>query len=234
MSSWDTVYGDRLMTIWEPHDIVVQFVARFLKKRQGYDSYLIHRDAQRVLDLGCGNGAQSIFLARMGYEVHGIDVSEEAINVAREYANQEALSIEFSTEGCDQLSFKTNFFDAVICHGVLDHIPMEKAILSAQEVYRVLSPGGLLLVSLASVRSSLFGEGLSAGRNTYVLEDGPEEGEIQHYFDEEEISMLLPSSQFHFIDARHKLEEELTGSADLVPEVMKGRWVLTAEICKEE
>ena len=111
---------------------------------------------------------------------------------------------------------------------------MEKAILSALEVYRVLSPGGLLLVSLASVRSSLFGEGLSAGRNTYVLEDGPEKGEIQHYFDEEEISMLLPPSQFHFIDARHKLEEELTVSTGLVPEVMKGRWGLTAEICKDE
>nr|MCS5534912.1 methyltransferase domain-containing protein [Candidatus Poseidoniales archaeon] len=101
MSSWDEVYRDRLMTIWEPHDIIVQFIARFLKKRQRYDKYVIRQDARRVLDLGCGNGGQSIYLARMGYEVYGIDVSEEAIKLARDYASQEQLDVTFLTQGCE-------------------------------------------------------------------------------------------------------------------------------------
>jgi ubiquinone biosynthesis O-methyltransferase len=229
MSSWDPVYRDRLMTIWEPHDIVVQFVARFLKKRQGYDKYAVHRDARRILDLGCGNGAQSVYLARLGYEVHGIDVSEEAIRVARDYASRERLEVAFSTQDCDQLSCESDSFDAVICHGVLDHIPMETAIRSCQEAHRVLRPGGLLFVTLASVRSSLFGEGLSIGQNTYVLEHGPEEGHIQHYFDEKEIRMLLLEAQFRLIDARHNLEEDLTAAVGFAPKTWHGRWILTAE-----
>ena len=230
MSSWDEVYRDRLMTIWEPHDIIVQFIARFLKKRQRYDKYMIRQDARRVLDLGCGNGGQSIYLARMGYEVYGIDVSEEAIKLARDYASQEQLDVTFLTQGCEQLSFEPDFFDAVICHGVLDHVPMETAIDSVQEIQRVLRPGGLSLVSLASVRSSLFGEGLSSGQNTYVLEHGPEKGQIQHYFNEEEIRILLPAAQFRLLETRHNLEEKLTASAGFAPEAWTGRWVLTAEV----
>lgn len=230
MSSWDEVYRDRLMTIWEPHDIIVQFIARFLKKRQRYDKYVIRQDAQRILDLGCGNGGQSIYLAQMGYEVYGIDVSDEAIKLARDYASREQLDVTFLTQGCEQLSFEPDFFDAVICHGVLDHVPMETAIDSVQEIQRVLRPGGLFLVSLASVRSSLFGEGLSAGQNTYVLEHGPEEGQIQHYFNEEEIRTLLPEAQFRLLETRHNLEEKLTASAGFSPEAWTGRWVLTAEV----
>ena len=230
MSNWDSVYRDRQMTMWEPHDIIVQFVARFLKTRRGYDKYEMRRDARRILDLGCGNGAQSVYLARMGYDVHGIDVSEEAIGIAREYVSQEGLDVVFAAERCDELSFDPDFFDAAICHGVLDHVPMDTAVRSCEEIHRVLRPGGLLFVSLASTRSSLYGKGPSAGRNTFVLEDGPEEGQIQHYFEEEEIRLLFPEAQFRLLDVLHGVEEAMSATSGFEPQAWKGRWFLTVEV----
>ncbi len=86
MSTWDQVYDQRLMTLWEPHETVVQFVGRFLKRRIGYDRYHEHRAVRRILDLGCGNGAQSVFLAHSGFDVYGVDVSPAATKIAEAYA----------------------------------------------------------------------------------------------------------------------------------------------------
>ena len=63
-----------------------------------------------------------------------------------------------------------------------------------------------------------------------MLEHGPEEGQIQHYFNEEEIRTILPEAQFRLLETRHNLEEKLTASAGFSPEAWTGRWVLTAEV----
>ena len=51
--------------------------------------------ARRVLDLGCGSGWLSIYLARNGFNVTGIDVSEHAVKLAQAWADKEDLNAHF-------------------------------------------------------------------------------------------------------------------------------------------
>jgi SAM-dependent methyltransferase len=95
-----------------------------------------------VLDLGCGAGWTSIFLARAGYDVLGIDISPEAVALARDAAAEAgAGSARFAAS--DYEGFRAEHpFDYVLFYDALHHAEDEQAaILSA---FRALRPGGVL------------------------------------------------------------------------------------------
>jgi SAM-dependent methyltransferase len=97
---------------------------------------------RRVLDLGCGTGWTSLFLARAGYEVTGVDLAGEAVTVARELAAEAGLAnVRF--EAADYESFAAeNAFDYVLFYDALHHAEDETAAL--RTAYRALKPGGLV------------------------------------------------------------------------------------------
>jgi len=72
------------------------------------------RAGARVLDVGCGPGRHSLALARRGVEVVGIDHSKEFIDLARQAAEDEQLSVEFRIADVRDLDERGDF-DAVIC-----------------------------------------------------------------------------------------------------------------------
>ena len=91
----------------------------------------------KVLDYGCYKGDETKKILQFKpKEVFGIDISERAIQSARENYNHLA---EFHVMDAHQLTFPENTFDAVIGRSILHHLEFEKAIL---ELERVLKPGG--------------------------------------------------------------------------------------------
>ncbi len=72
----------------------------------------------RILDIGCGTGRHSIELAKRGYEVVGIDLSESLLKRAKEKALEENVSVDFQRQDARKLTF-ANEFDLVImfCEG---------------------------------------------------------------------------------------------------------------------
>lgn len=101
------------------------------------------RDLRRVrlLDIGCGGGVLSEEFAAMGCQVTGIDISPRSIAVARAHAAQSGLSIDYQVGSAAQLSFESNFFNAVSCCDVLEHVHDWQQVIA--EAGRVLQPGGL-------------------------------------------------------------------------------------------
>lgn len=102
-----------------------------------------------VLDAGCGQGTQAIRLARAGYEVHGLDVSEELLSVATATAARESGDVRqrLQFEHGDLLHLDSGFsgrFDVVCCHGVLMYLPSLQDALAA--LAATARPGGLLSV----------------------------------------------------------------------------------------
>jgi SAM-dependent methyltransferase len=98
-----------------------------------------------VLDAGCGTGTNSAWLAKRGFKVTGADFSEFALSEA------EGEGIDYRREDLTALSLEDASFDAVICIGVLMHIPeVEEAL---QELVRVLRPGGYLIISEANANA---------------------------------------------------------------------------------
>lgn len=110
-------------------------------------------DNSIFLDAGCGNCAHSIRLANRGFFVQAIDFSEAVLKLARDNVKAKGLEdrIQIQHGNLLALPFDDAIFDYVLCCGVLMHIPdVERAI---SELARVLSPGGILVVSEGNMYS---------------------------------------------------------------------------------
>ena len=109
----------------------------------------------RVLDFGCGPGTITVGLAKAVEpgEVHGIDMEESQIGLARSAAKAGGHdNATFHVGGVTDLPFKDDSFDAAHCHAVLMHVPDTRATLA--EVKRVLRPGGIVASREMFVSSS--------------------------------------------------------------------------------
>lgn len=102
------------------------------------------RPGMRVLDVGCGEGRLSLFLAQMAApgQFHAVDTCAVHVEAAESLAREEACdNAVFGVGDMRGLPFDSGFFDVVHCHDVLAWIPDTAAALS--EVRRVLKPGGV-------------------------------------------------------------------------------------------
>jgi SAM-dependent methyltransferase len=99
-----------------------------------------------LLEVGCGIGMDSVQLAKCGFDVTAVDLTENALEVARENAARAGVTIDFRLGNAEGLDFPDESFDAVYSFGVLHHTPDIEAAVA--EVHRVLKPGGTAYVML--------------------------------------------------------------------------------------
>lgn len=115
--------------------------------RVAYFKRIIHEILQlqptglRALEVGCGGGILTMEIAKLGFETHGLDISENAIQQARYQAEKEGLAIHYQVASALELPFEDQSFDVVFCCDVLEHLPdLDKAI---EEIARVTKKGGV-------------------------------------------------------------------------------------------
>jgi len=95
---------------------------------------------KRVLEIGVGLGADHQKFAEAGAQMHGIDLTERAIEHTRRRLATLGLASQLSTGDAESIDFPDNYFDVVYSWGVLHHSPDTPRALA--EVFRVLKPGG--------------------------------------------------------------------------------------------
>jgi SAM-dependent methyltransferase len=93
-----------------------------------------------LLDFGCGMGEESVYFAKLGARVTGIDISDLGVATLKKRAAYHELPIAAFEMRADPTSFDDNTFDRVHGLGILHHIGIEAGL---REVERVLRPGGL-------------------------------------------------------------------------------------------
>ena len=106
----------------------------------------------RWLDIGCGIGQHAIRLLHRGYRVVAADFSFDRVGAAKAHLQQMGLQDQIKVQHEDLvagLSFPAGSFDAVLCWGVLMHIPMLETAMS--ELIRVVRPGGKLFIYEANI-----------------------------------------------------------------------------------
>ena len=104
---------------------------------------------ETVLDVGCGTGSLTIVAAERAGEtgkVYGIDPAPEMILLASKKAVKAGVNIDFRVGLVEKTDFADNAFDVVLSSFMVHHLPGNLQQRAFAEIYRVLKPGGRLLV----------------------------------------------------------------------------------------
>jgi len=120
----------------------------------------------RALDIGCGGGLVSEPMARLGFEVTGVDAAPRNVGVARAHAEQVGLAIDYRGATAEALlAAGEGPFDLVLNMEVIEHVPDPGAYL--RDTARLIAPGGLMI--LATLNRTLKALALAKIGAEYVL-----------------------------------------------------------------
>lgn len=130
-AEWDARYGERPGSMWSgrPNGRLVAEVADLAPGR--------------ALDVGCGEGADAIWLAEHGWAVTAIDVSPVAVNRATEAADRAAVGIEWICGDALQTPLAERTFDLVSMQ--YPALPKAAGEAAVRTLLRTVRPGGILL-----------------------------------------------------------------------------------------
>jgi 2-polyprenyl-3-methyl-5-hydroxy-6-metoxy-1,4-benzoquinol methylase len=158
--------------------------------------------SQRLLDFGCGPGLYSVQFARIGYEVHGFDISPTNVQVARQLSEQYGLAhrTRFGQGLAEDLKYPDGFFDVIAGIDILHHVEIPRAIA---ECLRVLKPGGLAVFKepveaplFDTLRNSRVGQWISPKSASFDLHITEDERKLTAA-DLDAIRHAAPRAQIH-------------------------------------
>lgn len=124
------------------------------RSSRGYLHYLLTRKKGKVLDYCCGDGGTSIFLAKQGMDVTGIDISDVSIENCKRVAVLEGIEerTKFMVMDAENTDLPDASFDIIVCNGVLHHLDVN---LAFPELARLLKPDGIVIAQEALASNPL-------------------------------------------------------------------------------
>lgn len=158
-----------------------------------YDSWLQYTERHllnqgQVLDLACGTGTFSLMLARKGYDVIGVDLSQDMLTIAEEKVRKEGVSIEFVLQDMRELEgFQELEGITIFCDG-LNYLKQEKDVKQTFFlIAQALKTGGVLLFDVHSpfkmehiFQNQLYGENNDPLSYMWFCEPAEENLSVQH------------------------------------------------------
>src|SRR5690606_31125500 len=132
----------------------------------------------KILDVGCGEGRNSVYFLREGYQIFGVDQNAVAIQMARIQAQtirQDYDVHRFQTALVEDMPFHKGAFDSIISSAVL-HFAKNTGHFHRMmdEMMRVLKPEGTLFLRMATGFAGILEKSTALGNGVYLLPDGSE------------------------------------------------------------
>jgi len=107
----------------------------------------------KTLDLCCGAGTNPVYLAKKGFEVTALDISDKAVEYAKEKAHEAEVDINFLVGDFLNLPFRKEEFDFAFDFGCFHHVRVNDRITFIKGVCRVLKPKGTYFLVCFSYRN---------------------------------------------------------------------------------
>lgn len=109
--------------------------------------------AGEALDLCCGAGSNTVYMAKNGFDVTALDISDKAIEYAKEKALKTGVNINFIVASFLRLPFQTERFDFAFDFGCFHHVEIKERTSYIKNVHRVLKPKSLYLLVCFSYKN---------------------------------------------------------------------------------
>ena len=150
------------------------------------------RGSIRVLDLGCGAGRHTLFLAKHSFQVTALDVSETALRELQRRVDKVNLkNVAVVKHEMLELPFVDEYFDAIVSTNVLHHGTTAEIKRTLGELFRIMKEGAAGFIITLSKQDFRYGDGEKIEPDTYRFTDGDEKGIVHHFFDERELRSLF-------------------------------------------
>ncbi len=145
---------------------------------------------ERVLDIGCGPGRHTVYLAARGFQVTATDNSPTAIGLCKENLAKAGVCANLIEADMTEFPFEDGYFDGVIAAHVIHHTDRATLARIIGLVTRRLAPQGMFFWATPTTRHCYYGHGQEIEPNTWVHpeHDG---GIPHHYCTEQEARELL-------------------------------------------
>jgi len=179
---WESLYASGHKLDY-PNDVFVRVTHRLLDPE-------VH---SRVLDYGCGSGENLLHLARRGFSVAGVDISQSAVSLVRDRARRAGLDCDVRVVRGLPVPFPDASFDAVIAWQVLDYNDRKGLAMAVEELQRVLRPGGVALYAMVAPGDVAEREGVPLGDGLYEIRDGAQAGAVKIVLQRDQIPQIFPT-----------------------------------------
>jgi 2-polyprenyl-3-methyl-5-hydroxy-6-metoxy-1,4-benzoquinol methylase len=171
---WDEFYRDYPLDElgWElgkPRPILVEYLEKGLLPKG------------RALDVCCGAGTNTVYLAQNRWEVTAIDISKTAIGITKQKAKQAKVNIGFLAESFIDLPFLDGVFDFVWDMGCFHHVEIEERSKFIAGVHRVLKENGGYMLTAFSYRNGSGWNQFTEQQLRALFGGYFEFGEFRHY-----------------------------------------------------
>ena len=173
--------------------------------------YLVNRwksqDKQTFLDLGCGLGRHSILFGKNDFDVSCFDISKEAINRTKEWAEKEKLLFDYKVGDMLKLPYDDKKFDCIYCRNVISHTDTEGMKKIVKELDRVMKISGECYLTLGSKDTWGFKQEnwpLIDENTRLRMEEGPEYKTPHFYVDYALAKKLF--SNFNIINIHQEID----------------------------
>jgi SAM-dependent methyltransferase len=129
---WEGAYADGFFIIRNTPSLVCQELSYYMDL------------PGKVLDVGSGSGRNTMFFARMGYEVDAVDLVDVFPKASREHG-----LVKFYNKSIDELDLKEDYYLAIVATRFIHHLSHKTVQELMEKWYRAIRPGGYLALSFA-------------------------------------------------------------------------------------
>lgn len=171
----------------------------------------------KALDVGCGKGRNSFYLAKRGFEVYGIDFSKTSIEMGKQIAKEQSLKVNFLCQSIFDFQDKPESFDFIYDSGCLHHMKPHRRNQYLETILKYLKPDGYFAMMCFNLKGG-------ANISDYdVYRDNSMQGGMG--FSEYKLKSIL-EPYFEIIEFREMIEsdnEDVFGKSFLWTALMKKR-----------
>jgi 2-polyprenyl-6-hydroxyphenyl methylase/3-demethylubiquinone-9 3-methyltransferase len=149
MNSFDSSSHDKFYEYYAQASQTPETLGRFRALRDTIlrvgDVKGLPKGKLEVVDVGCGAGTQSLVWAELGHNVHGVDINQPLLELARQRAQTQGYQIDFRLGSSTEMPWANGSIDVCIVLELLEHVTEWQACI--KECARIVRTGGILFIT---------------------------------------------------------------------------------------